>query len=360
MPLVARGERDRVAPRLPEHDHDDALAVRQREQVLSTTNRTRGDCGRRTLPRLGLRIPPRLALGLAGEAGGLREPPRTAATTIGRGTGALARPVPRRSFFVVSLFGRGARPGARRRAARGLAGYFSNPAARAPRRDLLVRARLRPRPVDGGLRRFGRPEAPLLAARIGERRPVWAQANSRRRRRPASRPGTRSGRWPRRRARGSGRPARASGRLSCPSLLGLRSTRRISASRLGGVHRPAPAVVLDRHDPRLLGPQALGVGLRRLQACRTSAAAMVPSGPTRLTARHVAPVLPSPGQAGAARPRSATGPARRASWRARVHRHALAVVRHLHDPQRPRGPGDVGPGLLERVEAAAASARRRR
>src|SRR3954454_2917390 len=41
---------------------------------------------------------------------------------------------------------------------------------------------------------------------------------------------------------------------------------RLAPSRPGGVHHPAPAVALHRHDPRLLGPQALGVGLRRLHA----------------------------------------------------------------------------------------------
>jgi transposase len=38
-------------------------------------------------------------------------------------------------------------------------------------------ARLRPCPVDGGLRRLHAPEAPLLAARIGEGRPVGTQAD---------------------------------------------------------------------------------------------------------------------------------------------------------------------------------------
>ena len=41
---------------------------------------------------------------------------------------------------------------------------------------------------------------------------------------------------------------------------------RLARSRLGGVYRPAPAVALDHHYPRLLGLQALSVGLRRLQA----------------------------------------------------------------------------------------------
>src|SRR4051794_28804132 len=36
-------------------------------------------------------------------------------------------------------------------------------------------------------------------------------------------------------------------------------------SCLGGAHCAAPAVLLHRHDPRLLGPQALGVSLRRGQ-----------------------------------------------------------------------------------------------
>src|SRR4051812_33173618 len=36
-------------------------------------------------------------------------------------------------------------------------------------------------------------------------------------------------------------------------------------SRLGGVHHPAPAVAFHPYDPRLLGPQALGVGVRRLR-----------------------------------------------------------------------------------------------
>src|SRR5690242_8530057 len=107
-------------------------------------------------------------------------------------------------------------------------------------------ARLRPRPVDGGLRRLHAPEAPLLAARVGERRPVGTQADP---------------------AEGAGpRPVRA--RVAdggtvitlvapdvqlvpavvahAPSLLGPRSTRRISASRLGVVHHPAPAVALHR------------------------------------------------------------------------------------------------------------------
>ena len=111
-------------------------------------------------------------------------------------------------------------------------------------------------------------------------------------------------------------------------------------SRLGCVDRPAPAAVLDRHHPRLLGRRRSAWACAACKVPNLSGA-MVPSGPTRLTARHAAPVRRRRGRAGAARPRSARGLARRASRRARVHRHALAVVRHLHDPERAGGPADV-------------------
>ena len=62
---------------------------------------------------------------------------------------------------------------------------------------------------------------------------------------------------------------------------------RPAPSRLAGPGHPAPAVALDRHDPRHLGPEALGVA--NLSGC------MVPSGPTRLTARHAVSVRPSLG-----------------------------------------------------------------
>src|SRR4051812_38462760 len=62
---------------------------------------------------------------------------------------------------------------------------------------------------------------------------------------------------------------------------------RLLRSRLGLVDRSAPAAVLDHHDPRLLGPQPLDVGLRRRQAAEPERrhAAVRSDAPDRAPAR---------------------------------------------------------------------------
>src|SRR4051794_6067174 len=67
----------------------------------------------------------------------------------------------------------------------------------------------------------------------------------------------------------------------------------LGSSRLSGVHRPAPAVALHRHAPRLLPVHAPGVGLGRIQAAERQRrhGPVRPDAPDRPPRRAGLPVL---------------------------------------------------------------------